>query len=138
MPFGAVVGWEAAVFDHYQAMVTAIGTKLRLGDSEEGRYVGGSTYNFWIWEGHPMEREVLCLLEELRERVGALRQRVTKHNESDPRREHEMTRVIAYVGQTLLAPERGDAEDLAAAHEPDEAAADGIRETPNTRENRRT
>src|SRR4029079_956906 len=30
--FGDVTGWEAAVFDHYQAMVTAICTKLRLGN----------------------------------------------------------------------------------------------------------
>src|SRR6185369_11712130 len=28
IPFGDVTGWEAAVFDHYQAMVTAICTKL--------------------------------------------------------------------------------------------------------------
>ncbi|MGK0360950.1 MAG: putative acetyltransferase, partial [Bradymonadia bacterium] len=31
IPFGTPVGWEAAVFDHYQALVTALCTKLRIG-----------------------------------------------------------------------------------------------------------
>jgi len=46
IPLGSPAGWEAAVFDHYQAVVTALCTKLRLGRSRAvpGEWIGGSTY----------------------------------------------------------------------------------------------
>ncbi len=45
---GDTAGWEAAVFDHYQAMVTAICAKLRRGAQKSAAddAVGGSTYGF--------------------------------------------------------------------------------------------
>lgn len=105
IPVGAETGWEAAVFDHYQAVVTAIGTKLRLGSSRQGEHVGGSTYNFWIWRGHPLEEEVLALLERFRRDAADLRRRVAEHNHADGRAEDLMTRVVTYVGQAVLPPD---------------------------------
>jgi hypothetical protein len=48
-------GWEAAVFDHYQALVIALTTKLRLGQTHAAPNdtVGGSTFGFDVWPGHP-------------------------------------------------------------------------------------
>ena len=109
IPVGAETGWEAAVFDHYHAVVTAIGTKLRLGASREGEHVGGSTYNFWIWDGHPLQTDVLELLERFRREAADLRRRVADHNHADGRDEEQMTRVITYIGQTVLPPESPEA-----------------------------
>src|SRR5262249_25941605 len=82
IPLGDASGWEAAVFDHYQAMVTAICTKLRLGKTHAaaGEWVGGSTYGFDVWDGHPHHAEVVGFLQATRERAVALRKRVEAHN----------------------------------------------------------
>jgi hypothetical protein len=102
---GDSAGWEAAVFDHYQALVTAVCAKLRLG-GESGERVGGSTYSYFVWPGHPMEGEVYGLLSRVREQAATLRQRVDAFNRSQPKARQEMTRVIAYVGQSVVEPER--------------------------------
>ncbi len=105
-------GWEAAVFDHYQAVVTAICTKLRMG-TRRARWtdsVGGSTFGFDLWKGHPLASEVLGFLRETRERAVALRRRVTEHNQQHSPGDDPM-RVIAYVGQTIVGPEHDDEEE---------------------------
>jgi hypothetical protein len=108
IPFGEPAGWEAAVFDHYQALVTAICVKLRKGrfTASLGDAVGGSTYTFDVWSGHPMEPEVLGLLKSFRQLGRSLRERVETYNashgeERDREKAREM-RVIAYVGQAVL------------------------------------
>lgn len=57
IPFGDEAGWEAAVFDHYQAMVVGLVTKLRSGTRRAALAdsVGGSTFVFDLWRGHPLE-----------------------------------------------------------------------------------
>jgi hypothetical protein len=104
LPFGVSSGWEAAVFDHYQALVTAVCAKVRLGSREAARddRIGGSTYGFEVWEGHPLEQEVYGLLSQLRATAAGLRQRVTDYNRDHPAGEGRATRVITYVGQTVL------------------------------------
>ncbi len=104
LPFGESAGWEASVWDHFQAVVTAIGTKLqsgrhvpRLSDS-----VGGSTYTFDVWPGHPHRQEVLEFLQTLRRQGVALRKKVQAYNESVALPSRDPERVIAYVGQTVL------------------------------------
>lgn len=110
IPVGDPAGWEAAVFDHYQAVVTAICTKLRLGKRPAvGEAVGGSTYGFEVWDGHPHREKVLSFLKESRDRAVAIRQLVATHNAV-----HEVgpnpLKVIAYVGQTVLGDDdEGDA-----------------------------
>jgi len=113
IPFNDPSGWEAAVFDHYQAMVTAICTKLRLGKTHAvpGEWVGGSTYGFDVWEGHPDHDEVVGFLQATRERAIALRKRVEEHNKSHEAPANAERHVIAYVGQTVLELEtEGDGE----------------------------
>jgi len=113
IPFETPAGWEAAVFDHYQAMVTAICTKLRLGKTHavRGEWVGGSTYGFDVWEGHPHDVEVLGFLQDTRDRAVALRKRVEAFNADHPAPATGARHVVAYVGQTVVSSEfEGDEE----------------------------
>lgn len=100
IPFGDAHGWEAAVFDHYQTMAAAIAAKLRAGATQAraDEASGGSTYHFDLYDGHPLEEEVMGLLASVRERAGALRQRVDELNEQKPT-SAPSRRVSFYVGQ---------------------------------------
>jgi hypothetical protein len=108
IPLGSSAGWEAAVFDHFQAMVTAICTKLRLGRTVATKtdWVGGSTYGFDVWPEHPHNEEVLGFLGATRERAAALRAKVEAFNEAHPGEASESQRVLVYVGQTALGLEQ--------------------------------
>jgi hypothetical protein len=98
---GSEVGWEAAVFDHFQAAVAAITAKLRRGQarSHEGDTIGGRTVSFEISRGHPQEREVLELLSRLRRETDELWEKVKSTNENQPLNEQEVKRVVFYFGQ---------------------------------------
>lgn len=108
LPSGTTVGWEAAVFDHFQALVAALCVKLRNGETRSlpNDVVGGSTWSFDVWPGHPHEQEVLGLLRELRERVSRLRAAVTAFNEAQGRPANA-DRVTFYLGQAVV---RGEEE----------------------------
>jgi hypothetical protein len=99
---GSERGWEAAIFDHFQAVAKTIGARLRAEDGTTT--LGGSTYSFEIWSGHPHELEVLGLLAELRERTGALRQKVRQHNAAT-QRPPRFTHVTFYGGQSWVEQE---------------------------------
>jgi hypothetical protein len=103
IPLGSAAGWEAAIFDHFQAVVTALCTKLRLGRSRAipGEWIGGSTYSTYVWEGHPMHEEVLGLLQRVRSDASALRERVDTYNAARSLPE-DAKKVIFYAGQTVL------------------------------------
>jgi hypothetical protein len=100
VPLGTSRGWEAAVLDHYQAMVTAITKKIAEGRSQaEGAdTTGGSTWSLDVWPGHPMESEALGTLSRVRSEVENLRARVDAYNtgakQAGPRK-----RVVYYMGQ---------------------------------------
>ena len=102
VPVGSGVGWEAAVLDHFQAMVTAIIAKLSSGQfrGPNSDYVGGSTWSLDVWPGHPLESEAKTLLRTIRLRVEALRERIDTHNQSH---EHPgpRDRVVFYAGQNI-------------------------------------
>jgi predicted MarR family transcription regulator len=112
--YGDAEGWQAALFDHYQAMVIAMCTKLQRGRTHAtaGDHIGGSTYHFDIWAGHPLEHEVLGLLSELRARSLELCERVQATNARLPREPHGASRrVSAYVGQTVIEDEMRSDDD---------------------------
>jgi len=116
IPLGSPAGWEAALFDHFQAVVKTM--CVRLGGGSEGAGAarelasGGSTYTFSVWSGHPYEEEVRGLLSEFRARHSELRQRVSSYNE-----QHALPptyeRVTAYGGVcvTLEEPDELERED---------------------------
>lgn len=106
---GASAGWEAAVFDHFQAVVQTVCQRLRAnaGEEEDSPTIGGSTYTYDVWPGHPLEVEVTRRLTELRRQCHELRQRVDEYNHQHGVPE-EYRQVITYVGQCILEREAGE------------------------------
>lgn len=103
LPLGAAAGWEAAIFDHFKALVNTIICRLsadRTVASLADR-VGGSTYTLEVWNGHPHEQEAYDTLGELRSKVGGLRSRIEDYNAKQVLPE-EHTRVLLYMGQCLI------------------------------------
>jgi hypothetical protein len=106
IPLGAPVGWEAAVFDHFKAMVTTILRRLRNNQltAELGDRTGGSTYTIDVWKGHPLADEVYGTLGRIRTTLTDLRARVDEFNSKneipDPH-----TRVVIYAGQSVVEEE---------------------------------
>lgn len=102
--FGDESGWEAAVFDHYQAMVVALASKLRTGArrADLADSVGGSTFVFDLWQGHPMQAEILGYLKFMREHGMQLRKALERHAAGSPMPPGAAPlRVTAYVGQSV-------------------------------------
>jgi DNA-binding MarR family transcriptional regulator len=105
IPLGASIGWEAAVFDHFKALVTTVMHRVRedrLAPELEDR-VGGSTYTVHVWDGHPLADEVYGALGSLRAQLTDMRTRVERFNAEHTFPE-SYTRAVIYVGQ-LLTPE---------------------------------
>jgi len=110
LPAGAAQGWEASVYDHFHSVVKTICTKLEQGAVSHSRdRVGGSTYAFDIWPGHPHEEEILKTLETFRERNSSLREKVHAYNKQVSAPDVRMT-VTIYAGQcvTELSEEKID------------------------------
>jgi len=102
LPLGTSAGWEAAVFDHFQAVVTTMCARLRRGaDASQEAETGGSTYSFTVWEGHPYEDEARGLLREFRKRSSELRERIKAYNRTNPT-PSRYARVTAYGGLSLV------------------------------------
>ncbi|MDH5676705.1 MAG: hypothetical protein OEZ06_31595 [Myxococcales bacterium] len=113
IPLGAAHGWEAAVFDHFRAMATAIAAKVRgVGPrSQEDDLIGGATLSFRIHAGHPNAREVEGLLSRVRAEVNELWARVSEYNREHVPKEGEEREVTFYFGQTVVdagGEENGD------------------------------
>jgi hypothetical protein len=106
IPVGETHGWEAAVFDHYQAMVTAISKKLESAPrSSKGDTVGGATLTFDVHDDHPHRERVYGLLAEVRAQVNLLWNEVRAHNAENPIAEERKQSVSFYFGQSVTRPE---------------------------------
>jgi hypothetical protein len=107
VPVDAEHGWEAAVFDQFQTMVRAIGTKLRLGAARSGAedVVGGATISFDVHEAHPHRDKVLGLLKRVRAEVNELWDEVQAYNEQHPISDDKRTEVSFYFGQCVTPPD---------------------------------
>lgn len=103
-------GWEAAFFDHYNAVVQALCIKLRNMTlrSLPNDVLGGSTYSFEVWDGHPFQSRVLSLLADTRRELSKLRAEVDNYNDSVTRPEGA-TKVTFYFGQAVIAPDGDNA-----------------------------
>jgi hypothetical protein len=104
VPIGAQSGWEAAVLDHFQALVQTIVQRLQAGSRSASLddMVGGSTYAFDVWPGHPLADEVRGVLRRFREQHSMLRERVEQHNRSCVK-PAEYEQVVVYAGQSVLS-----------------------------------
>ena len=105
-------GWEAAVLDQFQAMVKTICLKLALEPAARASdAIGGSTYTFIVWPGHPLRDEVFSQLRRFRTAASELRQRVDAYNRTSGIPER-YARVISYGGQCVIDDEsEKDTED---------------------------
>ena len=112
LPLGSSAGYEAALFDHYQAVVRTLCIRLRGGgDATKQAETGGSTYSFTVWEGHPLEDEVRGLLREYRARHSERRERVEAYDlEHAVPEQHQ--RVTTYGGLSVLDEERDELESV--------------------------
>lgn len=110
VPVGSELGWEAAVFDHYQALATAVAAKIRRGAprSEADDVVGGATLTFELPRGHALEAEVLGLLRKVRRDLNELWQRSEAVNAST-KTDEPRTRVTFYFGQHVEDAELAEA-----------------------------
>lgn len=113
VPLGTSRGWEAAVLDHFQAMVSAVCAKVRRGGmrTSHADATGGATFTFEVWPGHPHDAEARGLLGDVRARAYALRERIDAHNKELGVPDH-VEPVVFYVGQYLRADERAEGESL--------------------------
>ena len=128
LPFamlGAAQGWEAAVFDHYQAVASAIAAKVRLRGtaSDDSDLVGGSTLHFGVHPGHPYAERVFGIVKRVRTELDAFWQEVAAYNREHPHEPEAATRVTFYFGQSLRRPTEpqrraaGDPDDPERARE---------------------
>jgi hypothetical protein len=110
LSLGASAGWEAAFFDHFQAVVKTMVARLRRASDGTGDTVsGGSTYSFTTWPGHPYEDEVRGILRDFRRQNSALRERIEAYNQANPPpARHDRTTV--YGGLSVVTEEAGDPE----------------------------
>jgi len=109
VPVGHEHGWEAAVFDHFQAVVSAIANKLRSGPprSERGDVTGGATYSLDIWRGHPLQARAMGVLAQVRSQLELLRAEIDQENAKTSREPN--LRIIFYMGQDIREDEPFDA-----------------------------
>jgi hypothetical protein len=103
VPLGSEAGWEAAMLDHYQALVRTLCARLvRPGErSSLSDATGGSTYTMHVWPGHPYEEEVVGTLGRVRRELAELRRRVAVYN-GEHRVPQEYESVVFYAGQSVL------------------------------------
>jgi hypothetical protein len=112
VPFGSPVGWEAAVFDHFQAMVKTIVCRLREDRAAPmpSDQIGGSTYTLDVWPDHPLQEEAVATLSRMRSALGDLRRRIDEFN-AEHRQPERFTQVVVYMGQCLIQQDsRGNDE----------------------------
>ena len=114
-------GWEAAVYDHFQAVVRTVCARLDRDTAREGYrdFIGGSTYSLDVGPDHPLRGEVLGTLAAFRAQLGELRRRVNEHNAAQGEgRRRLRERVVVYAGQCVLPegdPALADADDKESA-----------------------
>jgi hypothetical protein len=109
VPLGAEIGWEAAVLDHYHAMVATICRKLALARRSAAEDdTGGSTYTYEVWPGHPLEAETRSVLPRFRTAQSELRRRVRAHNDALSEIPAAAYQVVVYGGQHVLEDEQED------------------------------
>jgi len=102
VPVGESHGWEAAVLDHYQALVTSVCQKLteRGPMARSADTTGGSTWSLDVWPGHPLEDEAKGTLRRVRLELEDLRRRIDAHNTLGEVPAHR-ERVLVYLGQSV-------------------------------------
>jgi hypothetical protein len=95
------------MLDHHQAVVAAICSKLRNGQTRAlpDDQVGGSTFSFDIAPGHPSEERALGLLRNARQELVKLWNETAAYNDEHGRNHVQRRRVTFYCGQYVMGEE---------------------------------
>lgn len=103
IPAEAERGWESAVFDHFQAVATAIASKLtqRGSAADQAGLLGGTTLRFELHGAHPHASEVMRLLQRTRNETMALWNLVSDYNDAHPAPNADRFNLCFYFGQTV-------------------------------------
>lgn len=103
VPLGSATGWEAAVFDHYHALVKTLCVRLQqpAQAAELAAINGGSTFTFKVWDGHPHKDEVLGTLALVRRQLGELRRKVEDWNQREASPSESLA-ITVYAGQCAI------------------------------------
>lgn len=101
-------GWDAAVIDHFRAVVVALSVKLRqmAEPTLPPETVGGSTYSFDVHDDHPYRDEVRDLLQDTRDRISELAAKVKDYNDEHGRDMID-EKVTFYFGQSVVDVDDG-------------------------------
>ena len=96
------------MLDHFNALVQTVIRKLAVNQrAKRNDELGGSTYHFELWRGHPFESEVLGELSRFRERMSALRTKLDEYNRAQSGQKPKL-RVVAYYGQSAVEDDDED------------------------------
>lgn len=97
-------GWAPAVADHFRMVTGAICAKLLNGKTRAlpDDELGGSSFTFDVWPGHPYESRVRGLLREQRRGLAALWDEVSAYNRAQAS-SASPTKVNFYFGQSVIA-----------------------------------
>jgi hypothetical protein len=111
VPMDAVGAWGPAVADHFGMVTGAICAKLLNGKTRAlpDDELGGSSFTFSVWPGHPYEGRVRALLKEQRRSFAALWDEVSQYNNGHTF--GQPTKVNFYFGQSVIAPEDGQTSE---------------------------
>lgn len=115
IPIGAAVGTEAAILDHFRAVCNVLVSRSRASMQSADPALatrtppadGGSTFCFAIHPGHPHEQEVVTLLEQTRQHVQRLWEKVSEHNRQN-KPHPEAHNVTFYCGQVTATTDEGE------------------------------
>jgi len=102
IPVGATVGWEAAVFDNYKAMVNTIVARVSGESTSLPDTMGGCTFTMEVWDGHPLQEKSYRALSQIRKQLSNLRNEIEEYNDAHGGVPEDHTRVSLYAGQCLI------------------------------------
>ncbi len=102
VPLDTEEGYEAAIFDHFSAVVQALTKKLRLGrhHASLGDLIGGATFTLQVPVTDPLYAEVSAFLRDNRVRLEDWLQRANAIPQA-ALAEGEVRRFTLYVGQSV-------------------------------------
>ena len=105
-------GWEASVFDHFQAVANVIAASAEQAQSPvRSDLIGGSTFHFDLAEEHPMRDEVVEFIARVRTEGSALRRKVDEYNREYSRDLEKSFRILFYLGKNLLLEETSSEDE---------------------------
>jgi hypothetical protein len=104
IPIGDEEAWAPNVVNHFQMVTSAICAKLANGKTraQPDEELGGSSYSFNVWPGHPFEERARQLLSSTRKQVGALWDEIAAHNREQGLDGKAVSRVNFYFGQSVI------------------------------------